>query len=263
MLWIVLADIALLLGVGAPIFLVYRRWKRWVDRLSDYAESFEKPRRFGFRSWAARSFVLDITAEQIKQQLDSLTELTLEEATSIVASRGPSKARQAGRFSFAGLASLSGQQTFPTGIEVDWTDSETAELQTQSYADWPLNPEDDARLPAKQRQMLFRHAVIHAEPQGEGRSRVSYELEVPIWAYVMSGMILLLIGWAGWILWHVFAAQAHIDPLATRLEQLNITLIGAALAWISTRMIGVLRLQSISLFENVISTFGRLVPRGE
>ena len=122
---IALTDIALLLIVGVPVLLIYRSWARWVDRLADRLWPFEKPRRFGLRSWAARSFVLNTPAEEVRRRLNELTEMEWSET-----GLGSSKAREVISSGLAALSPLLGVRKVSTGVEVEWLDDQTAAWRT-------------------------------------------------------------------------------------------------------------------------------------
>ena len=81
-------------------------------------------------------------------------------------------------------------------------------------------------------------------------------METPAWIYVVSGALFVLVLWATWMVW---------DPLHRARPwlslwwlELNSVVIFAPLVYMVTR---ILRLQSISLIDNVISAFGPMTPR--
>ena len=139
------------------------------------------------------SFVLDKPVAHVKEQIDGLPEMLYPEAAAMIAIRGRTS-------NFMALAPLAGKQVFETGIEIEWLTHDTVEIRAHSYADWPLNALDDAALPAKQHQMVFEHAILHIEPHGEKQTRVSYELQTPVWTYLLSGAIILLVVWLAWLI---------------------------------------------------------------
>jgi len=260
---IALTDIALLLIIGVPILLIYRSWARWVDRLADRLWPFEKPRRFGLRSWAARTFVLNTPADEVRRRLNELTEMEWSET-----GLESSKAREVLSSGLAALSPLLGVRKVSTGIEVEWLDHQTVELHARQYADWLPTPEDDTRLPFKQRQRVAERALLHIEPAPGGRTRVSYELRAPVWIYVMSAAITLSIAWISWGVWEYqrgafFAEWAPRHGINTTWALWNAAVFWIPLAWVATRISKVIRLQNISLLDNVISTFGQMTSKNE
>lgn len=242
MLLTILIDILILLAVGVPILVLYRRWHAWVERDPHHVRPVRGTKRFGFRSWAARGFVLDTPIEHVKKLIDGLPEMQYAEAAAIVSVRGRTG-------NFMALAPLAGKQVFETGIETEWIAPDTVDLRAHSYADWPLNALDNAELPLKQYQMTLEHAVLQVEPHGERQTRVSYELETPGWAYMLSVAIILLIGWVAWLVWRT------LRPV-TDFETLNLAVMAVLTTLVLTRVTEVLRLQSIGLMDSIVRTFG-------
>lgn len=250
---ILLVDVILVLAVGLPIFLACRRWAEWVDRLSDRLQPFERPRRFGRRSWAARSFVLKTPADEVVRSVDTLTE-----AEWTASEDNP----------FSALAPMLGSEKVPTGIEIEWLDGETASLHARQYADWPHTPEDERRLPFKQRQRLAENVLLYIEPLADENARVSYELQFPAWIYVIYAAVLLFMLWATWCV-----AECQDSAPCARLAgryglELGWLLWNMAVPWILVvwavvNAVRLLRLQNISLLDNVISTFGSMASRDE
>ncbi len=239
---LILIDIIILAAIGLPIALLCRRWQAWINRGPRTLRPFRAARRFGLRSWAARSFVLDTPPERVKERIDDLPEMSYADAAALIAARGRTA-------SFMALAPLAGKQVFETGIETDWIAPDTVEIRAHSYADWPLNALDDAELPAKQYQMMFERAIVRVERHGENRARVSCELETPVWAWMLSGAIALLVGWAAWMVWRSLSPGAGA-------ERANTAIMAALTAWTATRVTELLRLQSIALMDSVVRTFG-------
>ncbi len=249
MFLMILIDILILLAVGVPIALLHRKWRAWVDREPQYAWPFDRPRRFGLRSWAARSFVLDKPVERVKELIDGLPEMDYAEAAAMVGARGSAVSG-----SFMALAPLAGRQVFETGIETEWTAPDTAELHARAYADWPVNVLDSADLPAKQHQMTFEHALLHVQPHQENKTRVSYELQAPPWVYMLVAAIVLLVGWAAWMLWRALGPESAV-------EKINLGLMAVLTGWLLASSASVLRLQSMALMDSVVRTVGPLVRR--
>ena len=249
MLSMVAVDIIILLAVGVPIAVLHRKWRAWVDRQSANLRPFREKRRFGLRSWAARSFVLEKPVEHVREMIDDLSEMSYAEAAAMVQVRGrPSN--------FMALAPLTGKQVFETGIETEWLSHDTAEIGSHSYADWPLNATDEGTLPAKQHQMVFEHAFLRVEPHDEGQTQVSYELETPAWVYLLYVAIVLLVAWVTWLVGRA------LDPVE-QLQRTNLALMALLTTCGLARMASVLRLQSIALMDSVIRTFGSPVPTDE
>lgn len=260
---ILIIEIIVLLALGVPIFLACRRWAEWVDRLSDRLWPFEKPKRFGRRSWAARSFVLEASAEDVVRRIDGLTEMACDSA----ASARPESARAGDAVSsqFLAMAPMLGKQTIETGIEIEWLDEQTAEMEARQYADWPATAEDDAQLPFKQRQRVVEQAVLYIEPMSGNRTRVSYELRVPDWIYVMAGAALVLAAWLTWGLWELqavelFGSLARHYGLEPQWLLWNTAALWILLGWMVPHVARLIRLQSVSLLDNVIATFGETAP---
>ena len=260
MVAILLIDIILLAAFGVPVYLACRKWTEWTSRLSDMVQPFEKPRRFGRRSWAARSFVLDAPADKIRQDLNALTEMEWTSAPS-----EPSRQSKAGDDISTGLmavAPLFGSRTVPTGVEIEWLDDETAELHARQHADWPSIPEDEVRLPFKQRQRLAERVMLHIVPLPDGRTRISYELRTPDWVYVMGGTAFLAALWISWGLWELqsvrlFAELTRQYGLKPEWLLWNTATFWILAAWMVTYIARLIRLQNISLLDGVISTFGQ------
>ena len=152
------------------------------------------------------------------------------------------------------LAPLTGRQIFETGIEADWIAHDTARLRARAYADWPVNALDEADLPAKQHQMTFEHALIQIEPQGERRTRVSYELQTPAWIYMLITAIMFLMGWAAWLSWRTLGPE-------TRLDKVTLALTAVLMTVALSSSVSILRLQSIALMDSVVRTFGSTVAK--
>lgn len=254
LLWVLLAELGFLLVLGIPAAAVYKRWVRWVNRLLPYQFNFERPRRFGARSWAARAFVVTSSPSVVKERLNALCEITLENILS----------REEGKPSLFSVAAMFGQKIFPTGIQVEWLDEETADLRARMYADWPDNLEDSVKLPLKQRQMLAEHALIYIKQENSGCTRIEYEIEKPSWFYIMSGAMILLALWTAWgasNLARILTPAAHQSALLPWLF-VNTIAFGIALALVIGMVLPILRLQSISLFDNVIAGFGEFTRSG-
>lgn len=247
MFLMILIDIIILVGIGIPIFLLDRKWQGWVGRQPANDRPFPGRRRFGLRSWATRSFVLDKPVKHVKELIDGLPEMSYAEAAAMIGVRGRTS-------SFMALAPLTGKQVFETGIETEWLTHDTVEIRAHSYADWPLNALDDAPLPARQHQMVFEHAVLHVAPHGEKQTRVAYELETPVWTYLLSGAIILLVVWIAWLVRRTLGPAADV-------ERMNLAAMAVLTAWALTRVTEVLRLQSIGLMDSVVRTFGTPVPQ--
>lgn len=248
MLLMILIDIVILLAVGIPILVLYRKWHAWAER-DRTARLLQGRRRFGFRSWAARSFVIDAPIERVKEAIDGLPEMSYAEAAAMIERRGRAA-------NFMALAPLTGKQVFETGIETEWIAPDTVEVRAHSYADWPINALDDADLPARQYQMMFEHAVVHIGRSGESRTKVSYELETPVWAYLLSGALVLLVGWVAWLIWRMLPPDADIG-------RTNIAVMSVLAAWVLTRLTEVLRMQSVALMDGIVATFGSPLPEDE
>ena len=84
MFLMILIDIIILVGIGIPIFLLHRRWHGWVGREPANDRPVPGRRRFGLRSWAARSFVLDKPVAHVKEQIDGLPEMLYPEAAAMI-----------------------------------------------------------------------------------------------------------------------------------------------------------------------------------
>lgn len=242
MFLMILIDIVILLVVGIPILVLYRKWQAWVERDQRLIRPFDRQKRFGLRSWATRSFVLEAPIEHVKELIDGLPEMSYADAAAIISSRGRSS-------NFMALAPLTGKQVFETGIQTEWIAPDTVEIRAHPYADWPLNVLDDAELPAKQHQMVLEHALLYVEPNGEKRTLVSYELETPAWTYLLSGALVLLVGWVAWLVWRTLGPGAYAD-------RMNLLIMAVITIWVLTRVIDVMRLQSVGLMDGVIRTFG-------
>ena len=97
--------------------------------------------------------------------------------------------------------------------------------------------------------MVFEHAILHVEPRGEKQTRVAYELETPVWTYLLSGAIILLVVWVAWLIRRTLGPSADI-------ERMNLAGMAVLVAWTLTRVTEVLRLQSIGLMDGIVGTFG-------
>ncbi|MCL6519618.1 MAG: hypothetical protein K6T99_07260 [Armatimonadetes bacterium] len=254
MLWVLFAEIGLLILLGIPAVLVYKRWVRWVDRLSPYQRPFEHSRRFGVRSWAARAFVVTSSPIAVKERINALGEITLENLLK----------REEDKSSLLSMATMFGKSSFPTGIQVEWLDQETADLRARMYADWPENLEDSVRLPLRQRQMLAEHAVIYIKPEDDRCTKIEYEIEKPMWVYILSGALILLALWTAWGASNLvrILTPSHLQSALLPWLYVNTAVFGAALACVIGTILPILKLQSISLFDNVIAGFGEIIsPR--
>ncbi len=249
MFLMILIDILILLAVGVPIALLHRKWREWVDREPQNIWPFDGTRRFGLRSWAARSFVIDKPIAHVKELIDGFPEINYAEAAAMVSARGSAVSG-----SFMALAPLTGRQVFETGIETEWIAPDTVEIRARAYADWPVNALDSADLPAKQHQMTFEYALLHVKPHQENGTRVSYELQAPPWVYMLVAAIVLLVGWAAWMLWRALGPDSAV-------EKANFGLMAVLTAWLLTSTASVLRLQSVALMDSVVRTLGPLVRR--
>jgi hypothetical protein len=200
--------------------------------------------------------VLDAPTDDVKAKLDVLPEISTETllfdpSSSGAAGSGSGRSRSP----FSALWGLFPGKKLSTGIEIEWLDDQTADIHALQYSDWPDNPEDEANLPMKQRQRLADHLMIYVEPTSDNGTRISYELEVPAWIYVLSGAIVVFLLWIAW------AVSGLVADKGYAWIRWDAAVLWFPLTWIATRIIVVFRLQSISLLDNVISTFGSMDPR--
>ncbi|MHB0999497.1 MAG: hypothetical protein ACYC27_09645 [Armatimonadota bacterium] len=257
MIFILIAiDILLLLAFAFPVYYLRKIWNDWVNNKSEFLRPYTEPLQFGRRSWASRSFVLNTSVDEVRRHIDELPEINMDAILN-----DPSKAS-----SVSPLLYVLPNKIQPTGIEVKWINANTVDIHARQYSDWPSNPEDDTPLPMKQRQRLVEHLVIHVQPESGNRTKISYELEIPSWIYVVTGAIILLLLAATWgmldyQLGEAFQSMASGQGYNTSLIIWNTALLWVPLAWIATRITQVFRLQSISLIDNVISTFGVMMPK--
>jgi hypothetical protein len=183
----------------------------------------------------------------VTDRLNALQEITLGELSD----------RAQEKPAVLSLAGILGKQTFATGIELRWLDGETAELRARQYADWPESPGDHAALPWKQGQLLAERALLHISRRPDGCTRVDYELYVPTWVYVMAVAMALLVLWGASCLQDsvVRLAGLHGASLWFRTSQIAYAVL---LAWLLTRLIPMLRLQSVSLFDSLGGSLGEM-----
>lgn len=235
------------------VWLVYQRWDRWVGRLSPFVWPFRRRKRFGLRSWATRAFLLNTSADEIRRHLDLLPEISAESLMYQRAADDPS-----------GISALFGMfpgRRFPTGIEIEWLNADTLEIHCKPYADWPASHEDQAPLPLKQRQRLADHMLLYLEPQPLGGSRVSYELQTPAWFYIALAAASAM---ALWIAWAISTYSfAHTLFSGTGVSPRYWLPIGILWAPAIVGVARILRLQSVSLMDSVVSTFGELIPHAD
>lgn len=248
---LILVDAAVIVGLALPIHYLYKKWGDWVNQKSRLLRPFEYELIFGRRSWVARSFDIDSPIEFVRDKINALRKISLE---SLMFDAEKSK-------SISPLVTIAGEREYDTGIEISWIDENTAIIKARQYADWPANEEDDVHLPAKQRQRLVERLVIHLKPIGFDKTRVSYEMEIPVWIYVLNIAIVLLVIAAAWAMLQFQMRDAFVKAAGKNhaFIVINTTILWIAIAYISTRITGVFRLQSISLIDNVIATFGRIV----
>lgn len=246
-------DILLLLGFALPIRYLYLKWGGWVDQKSPLLRPFTYAKRYARRSWVTRSFVIETPIDDVRRRLKELPEISMETLLF-----DPSKSR-----SISPLLAMAGNRTFDTGIELNWLGPDTVEIHARQYADWPANAEDDVNLPIKQRQRLVERVVFHLKSEGLESARVSYEMETPSWVYIMNIAIILLVITAAWGMLQFQLSEAFGRTAGKMLMMVivNTSILWIPLAWVATRITAVFRFQSISLLDNVISTFGKMLPR--
>lgn|GEM_PF-3474352 len=228
---------------------VIARWKHWVNRLSPYEYPYEKPREFGRRTWVARSFLLTSPVKEVRERLDAMQRITLTELAG----------RKDAQSSTLYMAAMLGRTTFPTGIQVTWLNEEKAEVQAQQYADWPENPDDTANLPLKQRQLLAERGIFHLTHQ-DGCTRIHYELLIPPWIYVMTAAILISVVWFGWCLIEGLPRLLGYHSASTWFVLVQVAYL-AIFTMLALRITTIMKLQSISLFDNVVASLGELRRR--
>lgn len=246
-------DIILILCFALPIKYLYEKWGNWVNQKAELLREYEYEKMFGRRSWATRSFEIDSSIELVRKKINSLPEISMEALL-----YDPHKSKNLSPF-----ITLAGDRTFATGIDIEWIDSNTVIINAQQYSDWPANPEDDINLPAKQRQRLAEKLVFHLKSIGTDHTLISYEMETPIWIYVLNTAIVLLLIAAAWGMLQFQNNDAFIKAAGKNHSIIvaNTAILWIPIAWISTRIAGVFQLQSISLIDNVISTFGKMQPK--
>ena len=230
---VIILNILLAVVIGVPIFRALRLWEEWVKQSSMLVRPFTWTKRFGWRSWASRGFVLNTSPEDVVAKINLLPEkdwTTNQSNTTI------------GDSDMAALAPMLGKTKFETGIKVEWIDDKTVELRAWQHADWPVLREDVKHLPLRQRQRLAEHVILHVEPDGSGKTRVGYEVELPAWVLVAAAATLLLMGWIARM-----TVVLHLIPLL-----LNLVFISLFAVWFGR----ILKLQNISLLDNLVSTFG-------
>lgn len=249
MIYLFLAELgfAIIIGIVGSVFV--SRWKTWVERLSPYQYPYDKPKEYGRRSWVARSFLLTSPFNEVKSRLNALQEVTLDQLL----------AQKTAQTSMLHMASMLGKTSFPTGIEIRWLSDQKAELSARQYADWPRVLDDSVSLPLKQRQLTAERAILHIVPE-DGCTRIYYELLVPNWVYVLLGMVVTFVIWAGWIMKQAVARFGSPDMMETWFVGTQIAYF-ALLAFLFSRTIQVMRFQSISLFDGVIGSLGELCQR--
>lgn len=250
---ILLIDILLILGLGVPVFVFRRKWDSWADRTSHQRKPFKGRRRFGLRSWAARSFILDTPREEVVCRINTLTEMDW------TASPGDETGLGA-------LAPMLGNRKIETGIKIDWLDDETAEFQARQHAEWPPMPDDGSHLPLRQRQRLAERVMLHVSPESGGRTRVSYELQLPSWVLITSAAAVVLLAWITWGLWALQSYDLYTQILNRHGLQpawllRNTAVLWVLTAWVLHNLMRIFRLQNISLLDNLIATFGPVTSR--
>jgi hypothetical protein len=238
-----LLDILILCCIGIPLFLAYRKWKQWVHQLSTYLVSFKSRKRFGWRSWVARSFLLDASTTEVVRGIDRLTQQDWFSALTELSVRNPY---------LAAMLPFVGRSEIPTGIEVEWLSEQTAMVKARQYSDWPRAAEPSTLLPFRQNQLVAREFLLHVESEVDNGTRVSYEVKTPTWLYILLGAIALFTFWFGQLCWEYQVGHGARIPLVL----LNTLVLGVSFLWMSILCVKILTFQSICLLDGVIHTFG-------
>lgn len=249
---LILIDVLLILGFAIPVRYLYLKWGEWVGRKDPFLREFTHRKRFGWKSWVKRSFRINASMEDVQKHVNTLSEMSIE--TLIF---DPVKSK-----TMSPILAAMPNRKFATGIEINWLNANTVEINAGQYADWPANEEDDINLPIKQRQRLVEHLVFHLEPGDLNTTVISYEMETPTWIYIMLASIILLLIAATWGMLNLQLSEAFIKAAGKNHKMIivNTSILWVPLAIITTRILGVFRLQSISLIDNVILTFGKMIP---
>lgn len=151
------------------------------------------------------------------------------------------------------MAFMMGLRKFPSGITVEWLDRQTADVRARQYSDWPPSMIDGSHLPLRQRQRLAEHLILHVEPTVEGMTSISYELERPMWVYVMVTAAVLL---SAWLTWGILSFG-----WARSMQILHCILLWSSAGLAIVYAMRILRLQSVGLLDAIISTLGPLENR--
>jgi len=245
MLIFLILNAVIALSVGVQVCLAYRKWSQWIDRISTRASVFDKPRRFGWRSWIARSFILDTPTAEVVKRINELTEQEWPANTT---------AQHSSQSYLSAIAPLISAGKVPTGIEVEWIDSNTARIMARQYADWPELVCCDKALPFRQNQLTVRDLFVYVEENPGGGTKLSYEAQTPIWLFALLGTIVLFIVWIARALWW-FQVSRHATKVLTPLNVLVLVII---LFWIALLCVRVLRLQSVSLLDSLVYSLGNM-----
>lgn len=245
MLFFLILNAIIALSVGVQVSLAYRKWTQWVDRMSTRVCVFDKPRRFGWRSWIARSFILDTPIAEVIRRINQLTEQEWPAST---------RAQHSTQSYLSAIAALMSAGKVPTGIEVEWIDGNTARITARQYADWPELVCHDETLPFRQNQLTVRDLFVYVEENPAGGTKLSYEAQTPIWLFVLLAAIMLFVVWIAKALWW-FQLSHHA---ATVLTHLNVLILVTILLWIALLCVRVLKLQSVSLLDRVVYNLGNM-----
>lgn len=251
-LTLIIIDILLILGFALPVRYLYLKWGEWVSLKDQYLREYPYKKQFGWKSWVTRSFQINASMEEVHKHIDALSEMNLE--TLIF---DPVKSK-----TMSPILAAMPNKKFATGIEINWLNTNSVEINARQYADWPANEEDDINLPIKQRQRLVEHLIFHLEPGDLNTTKISYEMETPSWIYIMLVSIILLLIAATWGMLNLQLSDAFIKVAGKNSKMIivNTSILWIPLAVITTRILSVFRLQSISLIDNVILTFGKMIP---
>ncbi|MHB1458079.1 MAG: hypothetical protein ACYC0V_14310 [Armatimonadota bacterium] len=249
---LIIIDMLLILGFALPVRYLYLKWNEWVSRKEPYMRAFIHEKRFGWKSWVRRSFQINASMEEVHKHVNDLSEMSIETLLF-----DPVKSK-----TMSPILAAMPNRKFATGIEINWLNPNAVEINARQYADWPANEEDDINLPIKQRQRLVEHLVFYIEPGELNTTKISYEMETPVWIYVMLTSIILLLIAATWGMLNLQMTEAFIKAAGKNHKMIivNTSILWIPLAAITTRILSVFRLQSISLIDNVISTFGKMIP---
>jgi hypothetical protein len=248
---LILIDILLILGFALPVRYLHLKWGEWVSRKDPYLREYIHDKKFGWKSWVRRSFAINSSIEDVRKHVNALSEMSID--TLIF---DPVKSK-----TMSPILAAMPNRKFNTGIDINWLNPDKVEINARQYADWPANEEDDINLPIKQRQRLVEHIIIHLEPGDLNTTKISYEMETPSWIYIMLVSIILLLIAATWGMLNLQMSEAFIKAAGKNHKMIivNTSILWIPLAVVTTRILSVFRLQSISLLDNVILTFGKLI----